>query len=59
MKLWCSICGEQKEGIEHFKIYVNGSEGLNLCPACKMDVTEYCRNKRRENSKRKLREYIK
>jgi len=53
---WCTLCGRRKE-IEHFEIYIDGSEGLNLCDECKMEIIEYCRLKRREKTKAKLREY--
>ncbi len=52
----CTLCGTKKE-IEHFKIYVDGSEGLNLCGECKMEITEFCRVRRTERTKAKLQEY--
>lgn len=40
----CTICGnEPPEELEHLPIYVDGSEGVDICYACKMAVTEFLR----------------
>jgi hypothetical protein len=39
----CRICHIDNEELEHFSIYVTGSEGVHMCFMCKMSVTEYVR----------------
>ena len=40
----CDICGvEHKESIEltYLSLYVTGSEGLFVCPPCRLLITDY------------------
>jgi len=40
----CTICGDEySEELVHLPIYVTGSEGVDICYACKMAVTEFLR----------------
>ncbi len=40
----CRICGnEPPEELVHLPIYVSGSEGVDLCYACRMMVTDFVR----------------
>ena len=41
----CNICqNEPPEELIHLPIYVDGSEGVDICFACKMAVTEFLRS---------------
>jgi len=37
----CSICERENPELEHLPIYLKGSEGIEICPFCKMSLTEY------------------
>jgi hypothetical protein len=38
----CGICGnEPPEELVHFPISISGSDGVDICYACKMSVTEF------------------
>ncbi len=39
----CCICFSEVERTEHLSIYINGSEGADLCHACKLDLTDHLR----------------
>ena len=41
----CSICGYGNEftKLEHLPIYLRGSEGVEICPECKLSLTEHLR----------------
>jgi len=45
----CSICGRDLGDdpippIDHLPIYVDGSEGIDICFPCRMAVTEFLRS---------------
>jgi hypothetical protein len=65
----CGICqNEPPEELRHLPLYVNGSEGIDVCWGCAMFLTETIRQLRSTCSrsrlayarerKRKFREYI-
>jgi len=39
----CTICDSEKE-TRHYSLYVNGSEGVNLCQVCQISVCKYIRD---------------
>lgn len=39
---WCRVCGG-KDMIRNINLYVTGSEGLNVCFMCEMNIVEYVR----------------
>ncbi len=43
----CMMCGITAK-LKHFDIYIIGSEGLDICKSCEMEVVEFVREKRRE-----------
>jgi hypothetical protein len=43
MKKCCSICGWDSEELTHLTLYVNGSEGIEVCLECRIALTEYAR----------------
>ena len=45
----CDICRDtswRRDELKHLPIYVNGSEGVVVCPHCSQAVTEYMRGLR-------------
>jgi hypothetical protein len=40
---WCSICEREEKELKHLPIYVTGSEGVDVCHACDMSLTEHVR----------------
>ena len=42
----CDICHVDGQQVEHFSFYVNGSEGIWMCEACKIAVTKIIRHMR-------------
>ena len=50
------ICNSAHE-VEHFKIYVIGSEGLYICESCKMDLTNHIRSQIQMAGKVRARVY--
>lgn len=45
----CNICGEEKD-VRWKNLYLIGSEGIDICHPCEMDLLAYLRNKSREFS---------
>jgi hypothetical protein len=37
----CDMCLEKHERTRHIELYVWGSEGVNLCHDCEMEVNKY------------------
>jgi len=38
----CTICGnEAEEELLHLPMYIDGSGGIDICYACKMDITRF------------------
>ncbi len=50
MKETCAIChGDGGEhALRHVNLYISGSEGLEVCHNCEMEIVEYVRGKMRE-----------
>lgn len=48
----CVIC-DSDQGVKHYSLYVNGSEGIVLCESCQMGVVEYIRQMQRVASRAK------
>ncbi len=47
MKSQCTLCKTEDlfgEDIVHLQLYVNGSEGINVCLQCRMALTEVARS---------------
>ena len=56
MKTYCMICDEKKE-IKHLPLYVEGSEGLNVCHSCEMALVHYIRGLMVLASKSRMKGY--
>jgi len=42
---YCDICGDDKVTLTtHLSLYVNGSEGIEVCLKCRIMLTELVRN---------------
>ena len=39
----CTLCGVEDKELTHLKLYVAGSEGADVCLACRMILTEVAR----------------
>lgn len=50
----CRMCFNDSEELHHFDFYVTGSEGIWICPDCRLEVTEYIRSKRNKNLNAKI-----
>ncbi len=53
----CMICNIRAR-LNHFGLYVIGSEGLSICKPCEMELVDHVRKKMRENSLRRKKEFI-
>ncbi len=40
--MYCIVCHDETE-TKHFSLYVNGSEGIELCHSCQIAVCEFIR----------------
>lgn len=49
----CSICGDETElgELTHLRIYVTGSEGIEVCLTCRMKITEFVKTLREMTAK--------
>lgn len=54
---YCMICREDNVEVRHIPLYVIGSEGLEVCHSCEMEIVEHIRSLMYETSRRKLQEY--
>jgi ribosome-binding protein aMBF1 (putative translation factor) len=52
----CAIC-PSTEATRHINLYVNGSEGLNVCHNCEMKIVEYVRELSNINLRKSLEEF--
>lgn len=53
----CSICFSTVEQTKHFSIYIAGSEGVELCSICLLDLTEHLRQLKGIACRAKLETY--
>ncbi len=44
MKGRCMLCHEDKD-VRHINMYLIGSEGLDCCHKCEMEILDFCRKK--------------
>ena len=54
----CMLCHETTE-VRHINMYLIGSEGLDCCHPCEMEVLKYMRQLSREATLRRRDEYRK
>ena len=52
----CYMC-QKETRTRHLPIYAMGSEGVNLCDKCIIEITEFVRDKARQTVKAKLNEW--
>lgn len=55
----CSFCDLDTATTRHIDLYVNGSEGLNLCPACELELVQAARDILRRRLRERRDEYLK
>jgi len=49
----CNICGEDKD-VRWKNLYLIGSEGIDICHPCEMDLLRYLENKSRDFHRAKI-----
>lgn len=49
----CRICGRNGE-TRHLPIYVTGSEGVDVCQACEIDIVNFIRSMMSTSARTKL-----
>jgi hypothetical protein len=56
----CDICHDpwENEKLKHLPIYVNGSEGVTICPYCQQNLTEFLRALRSTAARAKKQGYL-
>ena len=56
----CRVCGAETktEDITHLKIYVTGSEGVDVCLICRMTLTEVLRGMMAANLRGRKQGYL-
>jgi len=56
MEYRCDICGsiEPDDQITHLSLYVTGSEGVDVCLACRMVLTAVARGMQAAGTRREL-----
>lgn len=37
----CTICKTESEKLTHLELNITGSEGIDVCPLCRMNLAEY------------------
>ena len=57
IKRTCSICFSEVGETCHLPIYITGSEGIELCTNCKMDLTEHLQQLRNVALRTKLQTF--
>ena len=57
VKRTCSICFSEVGETRHLPIYITGSEGVELCTNCKIDLTEHLRQLRNVALRSKLQAF--
>lgn len=53
----CTICGEIGS-VRHKNIYLIGSEGTDMCESCERDLLKYLRDRMREFTMKRKREFM-
>lgn len=54
----CSLCFSENEITTHLSIYLTGSEGVELCPICRLDLTDHLRRLRSMANRTKKETYL-
>ena len=57
MEAECQCCFDDSGELNHFSFYVFGSEGIWICPKCRLEITNFIRNKRAKNFQKKLNKH--
>jgi len=52
----CMVCHTSAK-LSHVNLYVNGSEGLNTCKPCELEIVDHVREKMREHSFKRKEEF--
>jgi hypothetical protein len=39
LTMHCGICGSIEDNLLHLPLYVNGSEGIDVCERCRVKIT--------------------
>ena len=57
---WCRVCQTptEPENLTHLKIYVAGSEGVDVCITCRQTLTEVLRGMMRTNCEGRKQGYL-
>jgi len=55
--LLCRACGAPAGEVRNINLYVIGSEGLNVCHDCEMQIVEFCRSMIRTATKARMAGY--
>jgi hypothetical protein len=55
--LLCRVCGAPVSDVRNINLYVIGSEGLNVCHDCEMQIVEFCRSMIRTATKARMAGY--
>lgn len=55
--LLCRACGAAADEVRNINLYVIGSEGLNVCHDCEMQIVEFCRSMIRTATKARMAGY--
>jgi len=45
----CRICGDEDK-VRNKNLYVSGSEGLDVCHGCEMEIVEFVRSRQYEHT---------
>ena len=53
----CRACGAPADEVRNINLYVIGSEGLNVCHDCEMQIVEFCRSMIRTATKARMAGY--
>ena len=56
-ELLCRACGAPVDEIRNINLYVIGSEGLNVCHDCEVQIVEFCRSMIRTATKARMAGY--
>lgn len=54
----CMMCLKDKE-VRNIPLYIIGSEGLDICHDCEMDVVRYIRKRRTSSARVRKAEFLK
>lgn len=54
----CMVCGDKESELKHIdNLYVNGSEGFNVCRDCEMVIIEYILNLKSFTNRARMQAY--